>query len=216
MEKQRRPRLRLVEPTCAVSKGGTRMSVQGLWFKGPPTLLTIHLTIPLVNKTVDIPATFGTETHLSFILPDVTSMIKASLAEAWISLALTDCSSCGTTTTKTTDAPQLRIVLYPELTTKKVFPMHLPLSATSDAKISLVLNHRFSLSYIQSSPELPTSAADDSPLPHLTSLPVFARISYVSDKTHAPIQVIRTATWNNAASALNGDVMLEFDPPRAA
>ncbi|ETV90885.1 hypothetical protein, variant [Aphanomyces invadans] len=231
MEK-RRARLRVIDPTCAASKGGARMTVQGLWFKGPPTVLTIQLSIPLVGKTVEIPATFATETQLSFVLPDVTALVKASLAEAWVSLTLTDCNNSGTSTSKTTDSPRLRLVLYPEITTKKVSPMHLPLSATSDAKISLFLNNRYAMSYILTTPELPKTTHSDSlpshrvdedlsprlkaaPLVHLTSLPVFVRVSYVSDKTKTSVQVIRAATWN-ASSAVNGELMLEFDPPRAA
>ncbi|RHY31184.1 hypothetical protein DYB32_003700 [Aphanomyces invadans] len=110
--------------------------------------------------------------------------------------------------------------------------MHLPLSATSDAKISLFLNNRYAMSYILTTPELPKTTHSDSlpshrvdedlsprlkaaPLVHLTSLPVFVRVSYVSDKTKTSVQVIRAATWN-ASSAVNGELMLEFDPPRAA
>ncbi|KAF0699445.1 Aste57867_9987 [Aphanomyces stellatus] len=208
MQQKRVPRLRLVEPTSAVSSGGTRISAQGLWFKGPPHTLTIHLSIPLVGKTIDIVAQYVTETQLTFVVPNVTGMIKSALAEAWVSLSIPEASMAS-------EGTPLPLLLYPELSTKKVFPMHMPLSATSNAKVSLFLNLRYALSYILDTPD--AIKLDDQTLQrlrHITSLPIFARVSYVSENTNTPVEVTRTASWN-AASVLNGDLMIEFDPPRA-
>ncbi|CAK4700643.1 unnamed protein product [Aphanomyces euteiches] len=188
-------RIRLLEPTCASSRGGALVTVQGVGFRGPPHAMTIQFSIPFASKTLALPCDYVTESQLTFVVPDVTSLVKSSFVEARVSLSEADSSP-------------LEMILHPEYSTKKIFPMHMPLSATSKAKITVFLNIRYALSFVLNKPHGGENEI------HITSRPVFARISYVSDTTKASVQVVRQATWN-ATSALNGDLMLEFDPPKA-
>ncbi|CAK4543258.1 unnamed protein product [Aphanomyces euteiches] len=157
--------------------------------------MTIQFAIPFASKTLALPCDFVTESQLTFVVPDVTSLVKSSFVEARVSLSEADSSP-------------LEMILHPEYSTKKIFPMHMPLSATSKAKVTVFLNIRYALSFVLNKPHGGENEI------HITSRPVFARISYVSDTTKASVQVVRQATWN-ATSALNGDLMLEFDPPKA-
>ncbi|CAK4110166.1 unnamed protein product [Aphanomyces euteiches] len=188
-------RIRLLEPACASSRGGALVIVQGVGFRGPPHAMTIQFAIPFASKTLALPCDFVTESQLTFVVPDVTSLVKSSFVEARVSLSEADSSP-------------LEMILHPEYSTKKIFPMHMPLSATSKAKVTVFLNIRYALSFVLNKPHGGENEI------HITSRPVFARISYVSDTTKASVQVVRQATWN-ATSALNGDLMLEFDPPKA-
>ncbi|KAG9403232.1 hypothetical protein AC1031_005879 [Aphanomyces cochlioides] len=188
-------RIRLLEPTCASSRGGALVTVQGVGFRGPPHAMTIQLAIPFASKTLALPCDYVTESQLTFVVPDVTSLVKSSFVEARVSLS-------------EADSTPLEMILHPEFSTKKIFPMHMPLSATSNAKITVFLNIRYALSFVLNKPHGGENEI------HITSRPVFARISYVSDTTKASVQAVRQATWN-ATSALNGDLMLEFNPPKA-
>jgi hypothetical protein len=88
---------------------------------------------------------------------------------------------------------RLKFLLYPDLGIKKVSPLYIPLSATSYANIALVLNLQYSHCFIQSSSTRINHVEDNDSLvevqPHITSLPVYVKISYTSVNTKIPVEV---------------------------
>jgi hypothetical protein len=44
----------------------------------------MHLFIPLTNTTERIPVQFVNETQLTFVVPDMSNILKFSIADAWV------------------------------------------------------------------------------------------------------------------------------------
>ncbi|OQR82548.1 hypothetical protein ACHHYP_15876 [Achlya hypogyna] len=196
----RPPRLRLLDPATAWTGGGCNITVHGTGFPIAPQSMMVRLHLPYVVQDVCVDVRSINESTAAFQLPDLTSILRSHVTTATVAIEI------KATGVKTANA--LDMLLHPELPIKKISPTHMPLSATSYATIMLFLDLRYSHCFLKTKP-------NDDGGGHLTTAPVFVRISYVSENTKIPLSIVRPATWS-ASSQVNGDMLIEFQPPKTS